>query len=206
MKLWQRIVLGLGAAAMLAGCGVPSINPLVGKGDAVQDDRIVGEWDFVPEPGGGSDKFVLGVEKSGAEYKAVLTKNPGEPGKKDEKNTWRTVATLTRIGGELYADLERDSADEAAPCTLDVHVPARLSVSGDVLGIAWIQDKGLRAILGKDPKAIAHVNRENASVFTADSLITASTADLRSFLEKHAKDPDLIGDESHWKRRASAKP
>ncbi len=205
MKLWQRIVLGLGAAAALGGCGVPSINPLVGKDDAVQDDRIVGQWDFVPEPGEGSDKFVLGVEKSGGSYKAVITKNPGGPGKKDQKDAWRTVATLTKIGGELYADLERDPSDEAPPCTLDVHVPARLSVNGDVLGIAWIQDKGLRGILGKDPKALAHVNRGSSGVFSADSLITASTADLRAFVEKHAKDPDLIGDESKWKKRADAK-
>ncbi len=187
------VVVGSG----LAGCIPTSINPLYTGKDLLFDPALLGVWSNT-----GDSKETWAFEKAGeTEYKFIYTEDDGKAG--------RFEAHLLKLGNAEFLDLFPDESgiDEMNRSgfykihLLRTHSFLKVSRSGPALQMTPLDLKWLREFLAKNPKAIQH--HQIGEGDEAQIVLTASTPELRKFVEKLLRTDGAFGEPIHLKRKSS---
>ena len=195
--IMKKILLALVLVALcgLIGCIPTSINPLYTGQDLVFDPALVGVWRVE-----GDSKETWTFEKAGdKEYKFVYTEEDGKTG--------RFEAHLLKLGNTRFLDLfpdesgleEMDRSGFYKVHLLRTHSFLRVAQIEPALQMAPLDLKWLREFLGKHPKAIRHQKIGEGD--DAQVVLTASTLEVRKFVEKHLKTKGAFGEPINLKRK-----
>ena len=192
----KKILLALLAVALcgLIGCIPTSINPLYTGQDLVFDPALIGVW-----RGEGDSKETWAFEKAGdAEYKSIYTEGDGKIG--------RFEAHLLKLGNTRFLDFFPDESgiEEMNRSgfykfhLLRTHSFLKVTQIEPALQMAPLDLKWLREFLGKNPEAIRHHKIGEGD--ETQIVLTASTPELRKFVEKHLKTEGAFGETINLKR------
>jgi hypothetical protein len=186
-KLWILVVT---AAAMLTGCGTPSLHPLHSEDKELFDSAIVGTWKD------GDDAPTYTVTRVGDRYRLLVKNN-----KTKEPREWEMDVRLVQLGAGRFADFcaveneRRDHEERWGPLFVPTYMFAKYTVEGETLTL-WMLNKGWLE------KAIAdkRVGLPTSRLSQNEVLITAETAQLQAFAQKHADDPAAFSDKTQLRR------
>jgi hypothetical protein len=182
-------------AALVTGCGAPSLNPLYADAsETVKDDRIVGTWVKKDAKGDEAAKSTFTVAAAGAK--------DGDEAKggyivsiKAEDGTMASwVVHLVKLDSALFVDVTatEDSAKKVMERNLGTFLPVhqigRMTVSDKEMSLGLLDITALKDLLKATPKALAHSMQKDGT-----PVVTASTPDLRTFCKSKAKDEKLFG-------------
>ncbi len=195
----KKILLAVVLVALctVIGCIPTSINPLYTREDLVFDPALIGVWSSE-----GDSKETWAFEKAGdTEYKLVYTENDGKTG--------HFEAHLLKLGDTRFLDLfpdesgieEMDRSGFYKVHLLRTHSFLKVTRIEPALQMAPLDLKWLREFLGKHPKAIRH--HKTGQGDDAQIVLTASTPELRKFVEKHLKTEGAFGEAINLKRKQS---
>lgn len=159
---------------MLSACDTPSLHPLASDANAIAEPAVLGRWKTVE----GEDSEVWTVTAMREAVYSVVV----EGGKPDE----RLVALLPRIGPVLFADFESAEQDGVS-WHIPSHLFARVRVDGSTLRLAFVNFKWLARQIRR-PSFPTHVLLGD----TSDLVLTARTAQLRTYLEKVSERPEAF--------------
>jgi len=196
MKM-KLLVLASIALWGVVGCIPTSINPLYTGQDLVFDAALIGVWS-----GDGDSKEKWAFEKEGdTAYKFVYTD--------DEGKTGRFEAHLVKLGDTQFLDLfpdesgveEMNRSGFYKVHLLRTHSFLKVTRITPALQMAPLDLKWLREYLAKNPKAITHQKTGDGD--DAQIVLTASTPELRKFVEKHLNTEGAFGDPINLKRHPS---
>jgi hypothetical protein len=185
------------ASSGLTGCIPTSINPLYTGEDLVYDPALVGVW-----RGEGDSKETWTFEKAGdKEYKFVYTEEDGKTGQFE--------AHLLKLGNTQFLDFfpdesgieEMNRSGFYKVHLLRTHSFLKVTQIGPALQMAPLDLKWLREFVGKHPKAIGHQKIGEGD--DAQIVLTASTPELRQFVENHLKTEGAFGEPINLKRKQS---
>ncbi len=195
----KKILLVLVLVAFCGGVGcIPtSINPLYTGQDLVFDPALLGVWRSE-----GDSKDTWAFEKAGdSEYKFVYTD--------DEGKTGQFEAHLLKLGHTRFLDLFPDESgiegmDRSGYYKIHLlrtHSFLKVTRIEPALQMESLDLKWLREFLEKHPNAIRHHKIGEGD--EAQIVLTASTPDLRKFVEKHLKTEGAFGEPINLKRKQS---
>lgn len=172
-----KLFVGL-VALLFAGCVVPSLHPLFAERDYLYAPDVVGRW--VPKDE--KDKEVWDFTEDGRQYLLTHTDDRGH------KATFHIAAGS--IGTNVFLDF---SPLDPTPGTelnglmqahlLPVHLFAKLVKTNDDLTLVALDVGWLNKHLKTNPAALAHARQADDA-----PLLTASTAELKKFVARHAHD------------------
>ncbi|HYL61648.1 MAG TPA: hypothetical protein VE077_03425 [Candidatus Methylomirabilis sp.] len=194
MRSLARLAAVVSLASLLSGCApVDSIFPLYKPEDTAFDTRLIGAWQPV----------VANPDSSDEDARWIFTHSGND---KFYDFKWSVVgkrgafvakARLVQLGGSQFIDFEGDDSavDDADKTESIVAFPV---VSTHMLGRVWLEDGTLRIHFLSDDwvknqakagsLALAHVDTEGGP------LVTASTDELRKFMQAHADDKDALSE------------
>src|SRR5262245_9774434 len=89
------------AAALLTGCGTPSVHPVYSKDKEATDAALVGAW----KPTDGSDKTIYTVSREGGAYRLVATAEGDKP------ERYEFEVRLVQLGTFRFADVAASESD-----------------------------------------------------------------------------------------------
>ena len=164
------------AALFLTGCVSVSEQPLYTSRDLVFDSRLLGTW----QEADGHDVVWIGAgtdSGTGAAKTYVLTDEHGA----------RLRAHLLRLNGALFLDLEEDNGH---------HFLARVWITNNELHISALRRCWLEKQITR-----GEIAGRVAEGFLEPSLLTASTAQLQTFLASHLNDPRVFDKPGVWRRK-----
>jgi hypothetical protein len=195
----KKILLALVLVALcgLIGCIPTSLNPLYTAKDLVFDPALIGVWSDKND-----SKETWAFQKAGdTDYKLIYTENDGKTG--------HFEAHLLKLGHTRFLDLFPDESglEEMARSgfykvhLLRTHSFLQVTRIEPSLQMAPLDLKWLREFLGKHPKAIRHHKIGEGD--EAQMVLTASTPELRKFVEKHLKTEGAFGEPINLKRKQS---
>ena len=151
-----------------AGCVVVSLFPLY-EGAGLEEPTLVGSWRNEDEG--------VSLDVVAAEWRsyAVTWREPS--------GTYKGRAYLTRVAGDLFADVTAPPGEDRGPFLVPVHGWCRVQIAGDNLSLGaldhdWIANP---ARLASAPGA-----RLDAR---GNVLLTAPTPSLRAWLARQARRP-----------------
>jgi len=191
----------LSLAILLNGCGpIASFFPLYKADDRVFETGLVGTWK--PEkadPSNPDDKdtrwtFAKSEDDNFYDFKW------GDVG---AKGGFLAKARLVRIGSTLFIDFEgdtgnkvMDSKDNMMPFpVMSVHMMGRVWLEKDSLEIHFLKDDWVKERIKAGSFPLSHLG-ENG-----DLILTASTDELRKFVQEHAEDKDALSDNYKFVRK-----
>lgn len=173
-------------ALLLGGCLVQSIHPLFTEKDFIPAPRLVGAWTQQDEDGkvqGGWE-----FETKGPTYKLTHTDDKGRTA------TFQVAAG--QIGTNVFLDFFPDDPspanqlnDLAAVHLIPAHIFVKLVETRDHLMLVGMDLDWLTKYLGQNPQAVAHVFSDKVPI------LTASTAELKKFIARHAHDEKAFHNE-----------
>lgn len=195
-----KIALSLMLALPLCGCApIASIFPLYNSADTAFDAQLVGTWRPVEKGSDGPDKntrWIFSHPGSGNFYDFR-----GTP--LDQKGGFVAKARLVRLGQALFVDFEGDDRavdqaeenDSVVPFPIvPVHMMGRVWLEGDTLRVHFLSDDWVKKQAKAGTLALAHLDVDGGQ------LLTATTADLRKFMEAHADDADALAEHYDFTR------
>ena len=190
MRTRVRVTL-LAAAAALAGC-VPSLHPIYGPDQLAFDPGLVGAWVTAD----GEETWVFTQQDQEA-YRLVYTDRDGKEG--------RFLVHRTDVEGAVFLDLFPREPELDAACLykfllFPVHTFLKVDRDGDTLNLAVADPDWLGDYLEEHPDALAHETVNDGY------LVTAGTADLRSFFSMRAREGKGFGDPMKLERKKEAEP
>ncbi len=188
LALAIRLALVLVAAAGITGCGAGSVAPLVSDADVQYDAKLVGSW----RDSSTSETLVV-TNASPNRYAFEFTDSDGKVG--------HFQGVLGRWGALRVVDVEPEDLpssmnDEYRSLLLPLHAPVFVDAVEPVLRFRLLQVDSLRNYLERQPRAVAHVMRDDAVVFTAP------TAELQRFLVGYVARKGALGEPNVLVRRA----
>ncbi len=165
----------LGSA--LVGCsGVGSVYPICTPYDTVRvAPDVLGTWTDKDKGG----LIVISPDPRGIQ-KLQFREDDGSLNTFDIR--------LTKIGGELFADLCESGGGKDAPCSMPVHLFAKVEVMKDTLKLYSPDAKWFDAHLSQHSSAIPHI-KQYAKGEEGWIYLTGETKQVRSFIKKCAKKP-----------------
>ena len=175
-------------AALIGGC-VPSWNALFTEKDLIFDAKLVGTFNSDDDE---TWEFAKDGEKK---YKLTYTD-------KDGKATFD--AHLLKIQDRQFVDIQLDEKgyeglklNALAKLTMvPAHIFFRVDEMGSSVKLAAVNPDWLGKHLEKNPKAIAHLKKDEMLFFTGE------TKDLQAFVIKHVEGEALFGDPFTLKRKS----
>lgn len=182
------------AGILLTGCGPRflqlSINPFVADGTAAATIDVGGRW--IAE---GDEPFGLVFRPTGQHSWRVglLDCAPdADPATALEESG--AVVSLGELDGQLYWDMTvedpRALGDLAQEHLLGLHSVARLRLEGDTMEVAYLDPDWLRKALADGRVELEHFFEGGQD--EGSTILTASTADLESFLQEHGDDAEAF--------------
>jgi hypothetical protein len=171
-----------------------SVHPFFGEDDYVGVPGLSGVWEEE-----GSQGASLEFRDDGAGQWELLTRGgPGEPPE-------RFAVRVGRIDGALMWDMTLSSSEEredgdAEGHLLKLHTCAALRLDGDRLEVRlldpdWVADELRAGRLDLDHTVVGEGGRSERTV------LTASTAQLREFLQAQLAEDGAFGEASAFRRR-----
>jgi len=184
----------LSLAILLNGCGpIESFFPLYKADDKVFETGLLGTWKVEkPDPNDPDDKNTRWTfAKSGDE-----TFYDFKWGTVGGKGGFLAKARLARIGSSLFADFEGDTDNKAMDSkdtmmpfpVIPVHMMGRVWLGRDSLEIHFLKDDWVKDRIKAGSLSLSHLG-ENG-----DLILTASTDELRKFMQEHAEDEEALSD------------
>jgi hypothetical protein len=194
------IILMAAVALGFAGCFVPSVNPLYTEKDLVFDPALAGTWGKADE-----DQRWIFARDGDKSYAWTVQE-------KDSTNVFR--AHLLKLGEHRFFDaiLVR-TTDEAKGlariCVVmrPAHLFFKVEITNSVLRLDALDCDWLEKLVKEDPHAVTHEwlhEPDNPPGEDGRVLLTASTAELQSFILKHASDPKAFHKSEPMSRREDA--
>jgi len=191
----------LSLTILLNGCGpIASFFPLYKADDKVFETGLVGTWK--PEKADASnpdDKdtrwtFAKSEDDNFYDFKW------GDVG---AKGGFLAKARLVRIGSTLFIDFEgdtgnkvMDSKDNMMPFpVMSVHMMGRVWLEKDSLEIHFLKDDWVKERIKAGSFPLSHLGEYG------DLILTASTDELRKFVQEHAEDKDALSDNYKFVRK-----
>ena len=160
----------------LVGCsGVGSVYPICSPYDTVDVPGVLGTWTDKDKGG----LIVISSDPRGIQ-KLQFREDDGSLNSFDLR--------LTKIGGELFADLCVSGGGKDAPFTMPVHLFAKVEVMKDALKLYPPDVKWFDTRLSQRPSAIHHI-KQYAKGEEGWIYLTGETKQIRSFIKKCAKKP-----------------
>jgi hypothetical protein len=152
---------------------MPSLHPFYGKQDLVRDAALSGRWS--EQRNGHAWTF---AEADGQSYRLAHVDEEGRQS--------NFTAHLFRTEGTLFLDLAPLEPDARlnpiyALHTVPAHNVLRVMNIGEVLQLAFLSYSGVKAVLARNPGAIAHACLEHG-----EYVLTAQTFDLQRFILQDA--------------------
>lgn len=192
LKLLGLALLGL----LLGGCLVQSIHPLFTEADYIPVPRLAGVWKQQDEKG--NLQGIWQFEEKGPAYRLKHT---------DEKGRVAVFQVAAgKIGTNVFLDFCLDDPspdnqlnDLAVVHLIPAHVFFKQTWAGDNLVLATMDLDWLAKHLEQNPQTAAHVFSEKMP------LLTASTADLKKFIARHADDGKVFKNELKIEPRHQSK-
>jgi predicted small lipoprotein YifL len=195
-RKFESLAVILGLAILLNGCGpIGSFFPLYKADDKVFETGLVGTWKLEkPDPSNPDDKdtrwiFAKSEDANFYDFKW---------GAVGAKGGFLAKARLVRIGSGLFADFEGDtgnkvfdfdSKDAMIPFpVMSVHMMGRVWLGKDSLEIDFLKDDWVKEQIKAGSFPLAHLGEND------DLILTASTDELRKFMQEHAEDKDALSD------------
>lgn len=177
------------ALLALFGCGVASISPIVTDADLVDEPRLAGTW---VDPEEGKETAVITTTGRGT-FDVVYTEKNGQVG--------RFHGRLGRLGPYRVLDVQ---PQEEVPAPSDVYRSLVLRAHGilviDSIGrtiqFRMVGSDSLKAYLRLHPTEASHALTGNSV------LLTASTPEVRRFLQNFLARPGMLGEPTVFRRRA----
>jgi len=189
MKLKSSILVTLLLVA--SGCGVGAVSPIVGAGNRLYDEALLGSW-----VDAASEETAVITALGGGGYSVMYTESDGRSG--------RFAAELGSLGAYRILEL-RPFQEEGAGAmhrslSLRLHTLLFLDSVGDEISFRAIEPDSLQAFLQRQPEAVRHLMTDDLLV------LTAPTAALREFLLGFAERPGMMTEPMIWRRRPATSP
>jgi hypothetical protein len=197
---FASFVATLALALLLNGCApIDSIFPLYKADDAVSDDRLLGTWQPVGTNSDGSVKdqrwnFVHSKDDEFYDFNlGVVGARGGFAGK----------VRLVRLGDSLFIDfhgdmdrtMSSDKPDDIIPYpAIATHMIGRVWLEKDSLRIHFLNDDWIKKQVKAGALSLAHLDTNDGQI------LTASTEDLRKFMQAHADDADALSENYELRR------
>jgi len=190
-----KFVLLLTLTLLLNGCEpIDSLHSLYQADDAAFEDGLIGTWQPVITESNESDKDIRWIfERPGDDKSYAFTW-----GSVLGKGGFAAKARLLKLNGNLFVDFAGD-ANRAEKLQGKDLVLAFPSISAHMVGRIWLEKNSLKVrLLSRDwvdsqikagAFSLAHENVDGREI------LTASTADLRKFMQEHADDRVALGEE-----------
>jgi len=178
----KKVMLLAVLGCALAGCsGVGAVNPIYTKDDTVALSGLAGTWTLEDK----NDKLVIAPGEYGG-FKLRFW---------DEHGVLNNFSLhLTKIGGNLFADLLSLDSPKDAPLSMPVHLFSKAELKDGTLKLFNPNVKWFDAYLAKNPCA-AHCIKQYAEGEEGWLYLTDSTKQVRALLRKCAKHPEaFVGD------------
>jgi hypothetical protein len=185
----RTLFLTAGVALVLAGCFVPSVNPLYTEKDLVYDPALLGTWGEPKDDErytftrNGEKAYTWTVkEKDGSSEFDVHLLQLGEHRFMD--------ALLVRMKGEWNGSNFGRVGMVARPA----HLFFKVELTNATLRLGGLHPEWLGKLLKQQPALIAHewVKEPDAGDNEQRVLLTASTAELQKFMLKHVGDTNVF--------------
>jgi hypothetical protein len=172
------------AVAILMGCGVASVSPIVTDADLVYEPSLVGTWQ-------GAKESAVITAASANSYNVLFTDEDGKTG--------RFSGRLGRLGAYRVLDLQPDDPIPAASdvyksLLLRAHGIVIVDSIGDVTQFRLVETDSLKAYLKKRPQAVPHTMVGDAV------LLTASSVQARRFLTAFVRRRGVLDKPYVWRR------
>ncbi|MFH1069837.1 MAG: hypothetical protein V1794_09500 [Candidatus Glassbacteria bacterium] len=159
---------------LVVGCGpVLSLHPLYTDEDVIFNPALVGSWGEAGDSGGWIFK------KAEDNVYSVTLLDIGSSG----GDSLSLEGHLIQLNGYMFMDVtSKESAVENA-LVVPVHAFLRLSLEGDSLGIAYMDDSWLQETIEQNKEQIKHEQMNGSGI-----LLTASPKELQQLVLKYAED------------------
>src|SRR5438128_5592372 len=175
----------LTSTAILTGCGVASISPLVTDSDLVDEPRLAGTW----QDSLGKESAVITAEGRATfrvAYKDEAAKSGNFHGR------------LGRLGAYRVLDLQPDepiptASDVYKSLLLRVHTIVLVDSVGATLQFRLIEGDSLKAYVKRQPQSVMH------AMIDDDVLLTGPTSEARRFLMTLIGRPGVL-ESNTWRR------
>ena len=193
------LLLATVATLILAGCFVPSVNPLYTEKDLIFDPALVGTWGEA----GNEDRHIFARE---GEQAYLLTSQD-----KESTNVFR--AHLLQLGKHRFLDVvlartsdEWKGISRASVVVRPAHLFFKVEMDKSTLRLRALDVDWVEKLLKENPKAIAHERLHEPDVREEDNraMLTASTAELQKFILKSVGEAKAFTEGDEWKRLESA--
>jgi hypothetical protein len=199
-RKFVSLAVVLSLAILLNGCGpIASFFPLYKADDKAFETGLLGTWKVEkPDPTNQDDKnmrwtFAKSEEENFYDFKW---------GAVGAKGGFLAKARLVRIGTSLFADFEGDTGDKAMDSidtmmpfpVMPVHMVGRVWLGKDSLEIRFLKDDWVKARVKTGSFPLSHLG-ENG-----DLILSASTDELRKFMQEHAEDEDALSENYNFVR------
>lgn len=181
-------------AILLNGCApIASFFPLYKDYDKAFETGLLGTWKWEKaDPNNPDDKntrwtFAKSEAENFYDFKW---------GSVGEKGGILAKARLVRIGSNLFADFEGDTDNKALDSddammpfpVMSVHMMGRVWLGKDSLEIHFLKDDWVRSRITAGSFPLSHLGEND------DLIVTASTDELRKFMQEHAEDEDALSE------------
>jgi hypothetical protein len=175
---------------LLNGCvPVKSLSPLFTDTDNVLDANLAGEWRIEPDRSGetsNSDnrRWFFEKTKDHTSYECAQI----ELGR---NGSVRSVVTLVRLGDALFADFGPGPSFPEGPQDVsyprvNAHAMARVWIDKNEIRVRFLDAKWMWKQIHEGKFPLAYVDEPT------DTVLTASTGELRKFVSAHADDTEAF--------------
>jgi hypothetical protein len=185
----QSIPILLLAVAGIVGCGVGSVAPVVTDNDIVDDSRLVGTWK-------GDKESAVFTSTGRGTFDLLYTDEAGKIG--------QFHARLGQLGSHRVVDIQ---PREASPETSDIYKNLSLRAHGllvldsltDAVQFRLLEPDSIKALLKRNPQAVAHTLVEEGV------LVTASSSETRRFFSDVVQRKGFLSEATLWRRDSRAR-
>lgn len=167
------------ATSFLCSCLVLSVDPLYTSKDVLFDEELLGRWQ--------NEEALVQFEKKGDSYHLTWTED-------DEVIQFK--ATLLRLKGRLFLDLETAEEPEDELLLLPVHMFARIRMEGSNLTVQMMETDAVETMAKEGKLAMGHKLSPGPA---ASVLLTGTTEELQKFVLQNAD--KVFGEEAVFQKK-----
>lgn len=188
------ITLVAASTILLHGCGpIASFFPLYKSDDRVLEPGLVGIWKLAdPDPNNPDDingRWTFKKSDDGCSYDLRL-------GTVGASGALLVRVHLVRIGSGLFADFEGDTGNKALESkdaliafpVMETHLIGGVRLEKGNLEIRLLKEDWVKERIKAGAFSLSHLG-ENG-----DLILTASTDELRKFMQEHAEDEEALSE------------